>query len=174
MGLSVIGTCATCDTSKLHYNTADAWQQSRSQLLAALLIFHGGTLCLLCFCCFCVCRFTPLARLLLIRGAPTPALLLLLLLLLACLIQAILRAIFGYFMAIPLEKIPRLDIPLHTLIGASHNCFCNPSPATTGEWHWSTADQAVALPSRTAPFVLQYSLILLPGSIAQHLMMIVC
>ncbi|WIA42087.1 hypothetical protein OEZ86_009363 [Tetradesmus obliquus] len=30
--------------------------------------------------------------------------------------QAILRAIFGYFMAIPLEKIPRLDIPLHTLI----------------------------------------------------------
>jgi hypothetical protein len=33
-------------------------------------------------------------------------------------LQAILRAIFGYFMAIPLEKIPRLDIPLHTLIGA--------------------------------------------------------
>jgi hypothetical protein len=35
--------------------------------------------------------------------------------------QAILRAIFGYFMAIPLEKIPRLDIPLHTLIGALYS-----------------------------------------------------
>lgn len=31
--------------------------------------------------------------------------------------QAVLRAIFGYFMGVPLEKISRLDIPLHTLIG---------------------------------------------------------
>lgn len=31
--------------------------------------------------------------------------------------QAILRAIFGYFMAVPLDTVPRLDIPLHTLIG---------------------------------------------------------
>jgi len=41
----------------------------------------------------------------------------LLLLLLFVLLQAILRAIFGYFMAVPLDTVPRLDIPLHTLIG---------------------------------------------------------
>lgn len=35
-------------------------------------------------------------------------------------LQAILRAIFGYFMAVPLDTVPRLDIPLHTLIGKDH------------------------------------------------------
>jgi len=33
--------------------------------------------------------------------------------------QAILRAIYGYFMAVPLKDIPPLDMPLHTLIGES-------------------------------------------------------
>ena len=31
--------------------------------------------------------------------------------------QAVLRAIYGYFMAVPLKDIPRLELPLHTLIG---------------------------------------------------------
>lgn len=30
--------------------------------------------------------------------------------------QAILRAIYGYFMRIPLDEIPSIPIPLHTLI----------------------------------------------------------
>jgi hypothetical protein len=47
------------------------------------------------------------------------------------LLQAILRAIFGYFMAIPLEKIPRLDIPLHTLIGEPRSVHC-----TTCDMHF--------------------------------------
>eukprot|EP00775_Hariotina_reticulata_P005301 gene5301-5536_t len=45
--------------------------------------------------------------------------------------QAVLRAIFGYFMAVPLEKIPRLDIPLHTLIVSSLGEGANPAAA----WH---------------------------------------
>ena len=31
--------------------------------------------------------------------------------------QAVLRAIFGYFIGAPSSDIPRIDIPLHTLIG---------------------------------------------------------
>lgn len=30
--------------------------------------------------------------------------------------QAVLRAIYGYFMAVPLDKIPVIDVPLHTLV----------------------------------------------------------
>lgn len=35
--------------------------------------------------------------------------------------QAVLRAVYGYFTATPLKDIPRLDIPLHTLIGEGCN-----------------------------------------------------
>lgn len=42
--------------------------------------------------------------------------------------QAVLRAIFGYFMAVPLDTVPRLDIPLHTLIGESSS---STQPAAT-------------------------------------------
>jgi hypothetical protein len=59
--------------------------------------------------------------------------------------QAVLRAIYGYFMAVPLKDIPTLDMPLHTLIGRQeavpyrNRCMyysvfalCPPHPITSG------------------------------------------
>jgi hypothetical protein len=45
-------------------------------------------------------------------------------------VQAVLRAIYGYFMAAPQEDIPRLEMPLHTLIGAPASQL--PHTAPTG------------------------------------------